>query len=400
MIITSNENETANILENHKKFIMSDWLENVRAEIAVARLITDEQICNHFSFFMNTLIDALRSDETPGLIHKACLISKNHSEQRFKLRDYNLDLIIHEYHLLRKIIFETLIIGRETTVTEKDRKIINSMIDKSIVFVASEFTKKETEKLNKMKKEFEEALAKLKLRVTSRDRFLSVASHELKNPLTTLFLQVQLRKRQLIKGNMSMFESDKLKEMLDADLKQLSGLNRLMDDMLDIGRFRTGRLQLNKELLNLSEIAHAVFERLKAQIEEKCSKFDCGVEENIMVLADVGRVEQAIFNILTHAMKYGEYKLLSVKVFTDKGKGKVYIDIRNKEIENSEIAKKFQRKFLTDQWPQSLNEDSELALGLSVAKEIIVAHGGEILIDSEEGVGPTFTVRLPLVLLH
>jgi signal transduction histidine kinase len=166
--------------------------------------------------------------------------------------------------------------------------------------------------------------------------------------------------------------------------------------MLDIGRLRTGRLQLNKEQMNLSEIAHAVFERFKSQIEEKCSKFDCGVEENIMVLADVDRVEQVIFNILTSAIKYGEYKLLSAKVFTDKVKGKVYIDIRNKEIENSEIEKKFQ----TDDRILSSNEESELGLGLSVAKEIIVAHGGEILIDSEVGVGPTFTVRLPLVQPH
>lgn len=393
-----NENETANVLEDDKSFIMADWLEHVRAEIGVARSQSDAQIYNHLSVYLNTLITALRSVESNELQNENRVLSREHGEQRALSKGYTLEQMIHEYHLLRETIFEYLIVERDVNLTENDRKIINNFIDKSIESAAAEFMKKATEAQAKIKAELEETLEKLKLTMKVRDSFLSVASHELKTPLTTLLLQTQMRKRQFSKGNMAAFGPEKLSEMFEADFKQLSGLNRLIDDMLDIGRIRTGRIELHKERLDLGVLAKEVFERFKPQIEEKCTSFDYTVEENIFVLADAARIEQIISNLLNNAMKYGRCRPLAARVFCDKENRKAFLVVRDNGLGINEEDK--ERIFQIFERAISPNEVSGLGLGLSIVKEFAEAHGGEVLVDSEVGVGSTFTVSLPLAPLH
>lgn len=393
-----NENETANVLEDDKSFIMADWLEHVRAEIGVARSQSDAQIYNHLSVYLNTLITALRSVESNELQNENRVLSREHGEQRALSKGYTLEQMIHEYHLLRETIFEYLIVERDVNLTENDRKIINNFIDKSIEAAAAEFMKKATEAQAKIKAELEETLEKLKLTMKVRDSFLSVASHELKTPLTTLLLQTQMRKRQFSKGNMAAFGPEKLSEMFEADFKQLSGLNRLIDDMLDIGRIRTGRIELHKERLDLGVLAKEVFERFKPQIEEKCTSFDYTVEENIFVLADAARIEQIISNLLNNAMKYGRCRPLAARVFCDKENRKAFLVVRDNGLGINEEDK--ERIFQIFERAISPNEVSGLGLGLSIVKEFAEAHGGEVLVDSEVGVGSTFTVSLPLAPFH
>lgn len=391
MINELSNSETAQVLEDDKAFIMADWLEHVRAEISTAKSKSDSQIYNHLSLFINTLITGLRTNQAQDTVNENQVISKEHGEQRSHLAGYTLEQIIHEYHLLRETIFEYLVVERDVNLTEKDRKIINSFIDQSIQSATAEFVRKANEEQKFIQSELEET-------VKARDKFLSIASHELKTPLTTLFLQAQLRRRQYNKGNMALFEGDKIRDMIEADLKQLSGLNKLIEDMLDIGRIRTGRLQLNKEQINLAEVALAAFEKFKPQIEEKGGAFDFKIEDEFFVEADPYRMDQVISNLLTNALKYGQGKPLAAKVFCDKEHKKGFIVIRDSGMGIDEADK--ERIFQIFERAISANEVSGLGLGLAIVKEIVHAHGGEILVDSEVGVGSTFTVSLPLVPVH
>lgn len=391
---------TANVIENEKKFIMDEWLENVRAELLGARSKSDAQIFNHLSLFLNKIISGLRTDkefETGKIIDESKTLSKEHGEQRSNLKGYTLNEIIYEYHLLRESIFNHLTIdcAQSENFSNNDLKIINNFIDQAIQSAASEFVNRQTEEQEEIKNRLEVTLEKYKETVKARDTFLSIASHELKTPLTSLMLQAQMRNRQIAKGNVSAFEIEKLKSMFESDVKQLSGLNRLIDDMLDISRIRTGRLELNKETIDLSHIAIEVFERFKPQIEETCKNFDYSADEQIMVEADAYRMEQVITNLLTNAMKYGQGKPLKAKVFCDKEHKKAFLVVRDNgmgidEADQERIFKTFERAI-------SANEVSGLGLGLSIVKEIVETHGGEVLLDSEVGVGSTFTVSLPLV---
>lgn len=398
MITELKENETANILENEKSKIMFEWLEHVRDEVIIARTKSDAQIYNHLGEFLNTMISALRTDHKSELLSETRELSREHGEQRFLLKGYTLDQIIHEFHLLRETIFEYLIVQRNVNLSEDDRTIINSFIDNAIQSTAVEFMNIESEVQQKIRFELEEALEKLKVTVKARDTFLSLASHELKTPLTTLLLQAQIKRRQLAKGQTNYFEGDKLKEMIETDIKQLGSLNRLIDDMLDIGRIRTGRLELKKETFDLGETAKNVFEKYLPQVQEKCSHFDFNVEDNIFVEADQERIVQVISNLLNNAMKYGQCKPLAAKVFCDHVNRKAFIVVRDNGMGISEDDR--QRIFQIFERAISPNEVSGLGLGLAIVKEIVGAHGGEILVDSEVGVGSTFTVSLPIVQVH
>ncbi|MBC7537308.1 MAG: GAF domain-containing protein [Bacteriovorax sp.] len=231
--------------------------------------------------------------------------------------------------------------------------------------------------------------------IKARDAFLSIASHELKTPLTSLTLQSQMRRRQLIKGNTEAFALEKLKLMFESDIKQLERLNHLIDDMLDISRMRLGRLSLKKERIDLSVLANEVVERFRPQLEEisKVVSFDSNGE--VWIDADPYRLEQVIANLLTNAMKYGLGKPLKIKVQAKQQSKKAYFCISDKGMgininDQKRIFSRFERAV-------SPNDVSGLGLGLSIAKDIVEAHGGEIHLESEIGVGSTFTVELPLI---
>lgn len=398
MITEQKENETANVLEDEKNSIMFEWLEHVRAEVSIARSKSDAQIYNHLGIFLNTMISALRTNYSSELLSETHELSREHGEQRALLRGYTLDQIIHEYHLLRETIFEYLIVQRDVLLTENDRKIINTFIDDAIQSTAAEFMRKESEVQEKIRTELEEALEKLKVTVKARDSFLSLASHELKTPLTTLLLQAQIKRRQLAKGQVHLFQGEKLNEMIETDIKQLGALNRLIDDMLDIGRIRTGRLELKKERIDLSATALEVFEKYQPEVQEKCSNFEFNVEENIFVEADQERIVQVISNLINNAMKYGQCKPLAAKVFCDRINNMAFIVVRDNGFGISEEDRV--RIFQTFERAISPNEVSGLGLGLAIVKEIVSAHGGEVLVDSEVGVGSTFTVSLPVMQMH
>ncbi len=236
---------------------------------------------------------------------------------------------------------------------------------------------------------------KLQDAIKDRDTFLSIASHELKTPLTSLTLQSQMRRRQLAKGNLTMFEEKKLAAMFDSDIKQLAGLNRLIDDMLDISRIRTGRLELNKEIFDLSKLTHEIVDRFRPQLEEVSERLIFDSIEPVFIEADPYRLEQVIVNLLTNAMKYGQGKPLEIRVLSDSKNCKAFLSVSDNgmgigEEDQERIFSRFERAI-------SANEVSGLGLGLAIVKDIVVAHGGEIHLESEVGVGSTFTISFKLI---
>lgn len=230
--------------------------------------------------------------------------------------------------------------------------------------------------------------------IKARDAFLSIASHELKTPLTSLTLQSQMRRRQLIKGNTAAFSLEKLKTMFEIDINQLARLNRLIDDMLDISRMRMGKLSLKKERTDLHALSYEVVERFRPQLEEISEAVSYESKGAIWIDADPYRLEQVIANLLTNAMKYGEGKPLEIKVLADQKMKKAYFSISD---QGKGISREDQRRIFTRfERAVSPNDVSGLGLGLSIAKDIVEAHGGEIHLKSEVGIGSTFTVELPL----
>lgn len=232
----------------------------------------------------------------------------------------------------------------------------------------------------------------LKNALASRDEFLSIASHELKTPLTSLKIQNQFQARLQKKRDPQAFSEEKIISHTQASERLIGRLERLIDDMLDIARIRTNRLTMKREIANLNQVIKDVIERMQGQFVMATGhkvKFQ-GIDEAYGYI-DVLRIEQVVANLLQNALKYGRGKPVEVELkdsteslllsCTDQGMG---ISEENCE----KIFDRFERAI-------DANEVSGLGLGLYISKQIVLAHTGKIWVTSSLGKGSTFYVELP-----
>lgn len=227
--------------------------------------------------------------------------------------------------------------------------------------------------------------------VRIRDEFLSIASHELKTPLTSLRLQTELRMRNIDRKNFKFLEPESLRKSMAIDIRQVDRLNHLIDDMLDVSRLHAGKFPLRKEEVDLCLLTREVVDRHALQLEARGCTLAIDTCESCTGLWDRARLEQVITNLLTNAMKYGSGKPIEIRV--GRSDGVARMSIRNQGIG---IAKENQKRiFQQFERAVSPSEASGMGLGLFIAKEIVQALGGEILLQSELGKGATFSVVLP-----
>lgn len=236
-----------------------------------------------------------------------------------------------------------------------------------------------------------EAALREALRV--RDEFLSIASHELKTPLTSLNLQAQIRRRRLQVGDEAAFSLEKLQKQFESDERQISRIARLVDDMLDITRINTGKLAIVPEPVILDELVRDVAERFREQLRQIGSTLELDIRSPVHGHWDRFRIEQVVANLINNAIKYGAGKPILVRVESDDRQATLTF-----QDEGIGIAKEDQgRIFERFERAVSLNEVTGLGLGLYIVKEILEAHGGSIRVESELGKGSRFIVTLPLI---
>ena len=227
----------------------------------------------------------------------------------------------------------------------------------------------------------------------SRDEFLSIASHELKTPLTSLKLQAQLIQRSLKKDDPKAFSKETMQILADQTDRQTHRLIRLVDDMLDISRIRTGRLTIEKEKLDLNFLVRQVVNNMQDQFKQIPNGApNVTYCENAVGYWDEVRLEQVIINLLTNAIKYGKSQPIDVTISSNENS--VILTVRDFGIGiDPKCTEKIFDRF--DRGGMSANEISGLGLGLFITKQIVLAHQGEIKVESKLGEGSLFTVELP-----
>jgi signal transduction histidine kinase len=228
--------------------------------------------------------------------------------------------------------------------------------------------------------------------VRMRDDFMSIVSHEVRTPLNGLILETQLRKLHLAKDNADAFTMDKLRGMVDRDERQIQSLIRLIEDMLDVSRIRTGKLSIRPGPFDLSELVSNLIEGFAAQITAAQSTISLHADEPVIGVWDEFRIEQVVANLLTNALRYGARKPIEVKVYCQDGEARV--EVRDQGIGIS--AQNQKRIFQQFERVTSNHAIAGLGLGLFISEQIVAAHGGQISVQSEEGEGSMFRVSLPL----
>ena len=238
------------------------------------------------------------------------------------------------------------------------------------------------------------ALAKeeAEMAVAARDEFLSIASHELKTPLTSLKLQIQSRKRQIKKGLFLKMNPENFCQMVDQDEKQVNRISRLVDDMLQITHIASGKASFDFEETDLGILVTDVLKRFSPHLEENNITLTSKITPDIIGNWDRYKLEQVIINLLTNAVKYGNNRPVEVEVKKDKNTAILVVrdfGIGIKKEDQERIFQQFERAI-------SASTISGLGLGLYIIKKLVESHNGLILVQSEQGAGSTFTIELPI----
>jgi signal transduction histidine kinase len=267
------------------------------------------------------------------------------------------------------------------------------------LFRQSKAMKQQVEELERSRRE-QEALLKqlqstqleLQQAVRMRDDFMSIVAHEVRTPLNGLILETQLRKMHLARDNAAAFTLDKMHAMVDRDERQIKSLIRLIEDMLDVSRIRTGKLSIRPTPFDLCVLVRGLLENFAQQIEAAEATVSLEAEQPVVGNWDEFRIEQVISNLLTNALRYGAKSPISVKVYSANGEARV--EVRDFGIGISEENQ--QRIFHQFERVSAKHAVAGLGLGLFISEQIVTAHGGTIAVESRIGEGALFRVCLPL----
>jgi len=225
--------------------------------------------------------------------------------------------------------------------------------------------------------------------VRARDEFISVASHELKTPITSLQLQVQLLARQL--GRLAEEPGGEGPARRLATIEQSTRrLGDLVNRLLDVSRLGSGTLVLSREPLDLAVVVAECVARLRDRIEAR------GVHVSVVAAPVTGewdrhRLDSVVNNLLDNALKYGEGRPVEVRVEATGEAAR--LSVRDQGLG---IAREHQQRIF-DRFERVVGERAfeGLGVGLWLVRAVAEAHGGTIQVESRPGQGSTFVVVLP-----
>ncbi|MCP3138216.1 ATP-binding protein [Pyxidicoccus xibeiensis] len=225
----------------------------------------------------------------------------------------------------------------------------------------------------------------------AREEFLSIASHELKTPLTSLKLHLQSLEREARRPRPGT-ESVRITRLLHLADRQLNRLREHIDNLLDVSRILTGRMELHFGDVELSEVVGEVLAGLNEELSRGRIPVQFEHDGPIHARWDRPRIEQVVSNLVGNAIKYGEQK--PVRVSARAQAGRVWLRVQD---QGPGIAPKDrERIFQVFERAVRGTNISGFGLGLYVTRQIVQAHGGTIQVEDTPGGGTTFVVELPV----
>jgi signal transduction histidine kinase len=343
--------------------------------------LDDQELEDHLPSLTEKIIKLLRNESVEGLQEDAA----KHGRQRRAL-GFPVVSLLRELQVFRRVLTDMVqeVVGTDlsTEEIEQGRNLIIETVDQSMNISILQYTLAAEEERNSAQGEARELHEQ-------RDRFLATLSHELRNQVSPILLGTQL-----------------LKDLKPTDQRMAAAFDRierqarhqaiLIDDLLDISRFRYGKLQLNRKDLDLrTPVRHAV-ETLQSDFVAKRLMLAVNLPSSpLFAFADETRIAQILINLLTNALKYTPIDG-TVTVDLHKEDDSAFLSVRDTGIgiQPEALPQLFTMFFQTTAPPTGVK--SGLGVGLAVAKVLAELHSGTIEARSEgSGKGSEFIVRLP-----
>jgi signal transduction histidine kinase len=239
---------------------------------------------------------------------------------------------------------------------------------------------------NHMVKKLNYSMEEIENLESRRRQFMADVSHEMRTPLTTISGVIEGLRNDMIP------EEDK-ERGINLVSQEAKRLIRLVNENLDYEKIRSNQIQLYREDIQLLELLEIIQEQLSVIAEEKNVKISVEADENVMVYADYDRLVQILINITKNSIQFTKDGTIWLR-------GKMEKDITIIEVEDTGIGiepeevQNIWRRFYKAEISRTSNPYGEFGLGLSIVKQLIMLHDGDIDVQSEKGKGTKFTIKL------
>ena len=239
-----------------------------------------------------------------------------------------------------------------------------------------------------------------------KDQFLATLSHELRTPLTAIngWVEMLTEREELTQGD------GDLADGIRAISSSATSLTQLINDLLDLSRIQRGVLRLHRDLLDINELVRGAERTVRQSVSAHKLELRLDLSPGLPpTIADAQRFQQILWNLLSNAIKFtpkGGSVCVRTRLFDGSFEGDDGASSRWIEVEVEDTGEGIPADFMPHIWERFRQADSTatrrhggLGIGLSLVKELVEAHGGQIEAESEEGRGSRFIVRLPVIRL-
>ncbi|MGV0028100.1 sensor histidine kinase [Phormidesmis priestleyi] len=353
-------------LQKNAKRIMQLWEERARDEVGASIHQDSLVLQDSLPLYIDQLVNELSTkiERTPARISadkvKSDRIGKQHGRERAGYADYSMTQLIFEYHILRQVIFRVL--EEEVPLDRRERDIIINSIEQAVNDAATQFS---------------ETLQDI------QELFMVTLTHDLRNPINVVKMGTQLVLRRFERGDTH----------FDVTARMLSAIDRLdsmIQNLLDASRLRAGqRLKMTFEDCDLEQLVQEVVEDLNFAYQDR---FVMVCEGAIVTHCSRKEIRRVIENIATNAVKYGAPNT-PITLTLQQNATAISLTIHN---EGMPIAPEAQ-SILFQQFRRTTDSEEQTGwgLGLFLAKSLTEAHQGTIEVESAEGKGTSFIIKLP-----
>lgn len=244
---------------------------------------------------------------------------------------------------------------------------------------------------SRARQEVERAFQEAQKALGLRDEFLSIAAHEMKTPLTSMKVQIQHLQRVMDRASGGQVDASRLRPVVAGALLQMRRFQELSDQLLDLARLASGRLEPCYEPLDFREVVAEQLRRHEEAAAKARSELHLECDESILGECDRLRLEHIVNNLLSNAIKFGAGRPVAVRL--EAPAGFVCIQVRDQGIgiaseDHGRIFERLERAVDSRHY-------GGLGLGLWIARQSAKVLGGDITLESEPEKGSTFTVELP-----